>query len=108
MLLYLFGVLVMMLAECSVLMDDIEAQGRGNRHSFNSGASSRVQPWGPVKKKVIGALCRARLQSGLSGLCVRGPEQKHDECEGWGVYPTRSMDVRSEGGCSKRACSGAD
>lgn len=51
MLLYLSGVLVMMLAECSVVMDDIEAQGRGSRHSFNSGASSRVQPWGSSKKK---------------------------------------------------------
>lgn len=90
-------------------MDDIEAQGRGSRHSFNSGASSRVQPWGPVKKKVIGAVYRARLQPGLSGLCVRGPEKKHDECEGWGVYPTRSMEVRAKGrGAARAACSGAD
>lgn len=56
---------------------------------------------GSSEKKVIGAVYRARLQSGLSGLCVRGPEEKHDECEGWGVYPTRSMEVRARGGVGK-------
>lgn len=96
MLLYLSGVLVMMLAECSVVMDDIKAQGRGSRHSFNSGASSRVQPWGSSKKKSHRCcLPGTPAVRAKRTLCTRArTEARRMRGMGGGVYPTRSMDVR--------------
>lgn len=94
-------------------MDDIEAQGRGSRHSFNSGASSRVQPWGPVKKKshrcclpgtpavrAKRTLCtrartEARRMRGMGGVSVKVHGRKS---EGRGAAQGRALALtKSEG-----------